>query len=346
MYENDRVNPNNWTGVIEDFQDPLENGRLRVRIFGYHNPDNVILPTDCLPWALVGMPVNASRPSSAPSLGDWVVGFFLDGESGQFPVVTHVLPGINTVLTKQPVDSPVTPDGVVYNRIGEPTTPFLGRGIVEYTAINISNNNRVHVCDISYEVNQTVTALKIVFGPLFDAIRRIINAVIGATTFDKTGFIKQALDLARQVIKFIKEVTSELKEIQKTIAEWIKIAQYISTMISYVLSLPARIAAFFKDCISQMVGILKRGIKDLFSEVVGTPDFNLDELKAVVADGIKAVSDLTKNTVTLLAAPVKLAKINLSPKTDAEAADAVKGLNTLVKAEGPPPDPLAGGGGP
>ena len=28
-----------WTGIVEDRIDPAETGRVRVRIFGYHNPD-------------------------------------------------------------------------------------------------------------------------------------------------------------------------------------------------------------------------------------------------------------------------------------------------------------------
>jgi hypothetical protein len=31
----------------------------------------------------------------SPDLGDWVVGFFMDGESAQMPVMMGVLPGYN-----------------------------------------------------------------------------------------------------------------------------------------------------------------------------------------------------------------------------------------------------------
>jgi len=40
------------------------------------------------------MPINNSKSFSAPRVGDWVVGFFMDGESGQFPIMMGVLPGI------------------------------------------------------------------------------------------------------------------------------------------------------------------------------------------------------------------------------------------------------------
>jgi hypothetical protein len=52
------------------------------------------LPTKDLPWALPIYPINNSKSFSAPRLGDWIVGFFMDGESAQAPVMMGVLPGI------------------------------------------------------------------------------------------------------------------------------------------------------------------------------------------------------------------------------------------------------------
>jgi len=39
-------------------------------------------------------PINHSKSFSAPMLGEWIVGFFMDGESGQAPVMMGVLPGL------------------------------------------------------------------------------------------------------------------------------------------------------------------------------------------------------------------------------------------------------------
>ena len=83
-----------WVGVIETRNDPLGMGRCQVRIFGWHTDNKSQLPTTDLPWASPLYPINNSKSFSAPSLGDWVVGFFLDGESGQNPVMMGVLPGI------------------------------------------------------------------------------------------------------------------------------------------------------------------------------------------------------------------------------------------------------------
>lgn len=83
-----------WVGVIENRVDPLTLGRCQVRIFGWHNENSVILPTADLPWAQAMIPINDSKHFSAPRLGEWVLGFFMDGEQAQIPVMMGVLPGL------------------------------------------------------------------------------------------------------------------------------------------------------------------------------------------------------------------------------------------------------------
>ena len=83
-----------WVGVIENRMDPIKLGRCQVRIFGWHTDNKALLPTEDLPWAQVILPVNNSRVIDPPRLDEWVVGFFLDGENAQYPVIMGVLPGI------------------------------------------------------------------------------------------------------------------------------------------------------------------------------------------------------------------------------------------------------------
>jgi len=91
-------------GVVEDRQDPLKVGRLKVRIVGTHTQDKLALPTADLPWALCVLPITASGISgigfSATGLleGSWVFGFFRDGTTRQEPVILGSLPGRPTEL--------------------------------------------------------------------------------------------------------------------------------------------------------------------------------------------------------------------------------------------------------
>ena len=93
--------------------------RYQVRIMGYHSADLVALPDDQLPWAGVMMPVTAgaSSPDSAgatPKLraGNFVYGFFLDGEDAQQPLIIGVL-GYNQYTQ-------------VYKGPSGPFIPFMG----------------------------------------------------------------------------------------------------------------------------------------------------------------------------------------------------------------------------
>jgi hypothetical protein len=87
-----------WVGVVVPGGrvDPLAQGRCQVRIFGWHSQDQNALPDADLPWALPILPINNPTVNGhgKPREGDWIVGFFMDGESGQMPVMMGVLPGI------------------------------------------------------------------------------------------------------------------------------------------------------------------------------------------------------------------------------------------------------------
>ena len=85
--------------------------RYRVRIMGYHTCVKDI-PDDALPWATVMYPITAGgggRSSSQNSnivQGDFVMGFFLDGEQAQQPVILSIIGNneYNKVLKGLPQD--------------------------------------------------------------------------------------------------------------------------------------------------------------------------------------------------------------------------------------------------
>lgn len=97
-----------WQGVVEDNDDPLKLGRIRVRVLGWHTDDKSEIPTESLPWAAIVMPANSTTVSGkgwSPTgllQGTWVVGFFRDGLNAQEPVVFGTLGGINTVKITVP----------------------------------------------------------------------------------------------------------------------------------------------------------------------------------------------------------------------------------------------------
>ena len=89
-----------WVGSVENRIDPLGIGRCQVRIFGWHTSKKNILPTEDLPWAHPVYPLNAPDDFGTPMLNDWILGFFMDGESAQMPVMLGVIPGLHVPPSK------------------------------------------------------------------------------------------------------------------------------------------------------------------------------------------------------------------------------------------------------
>jgi hypothetical protein len=89
-----------WVGSVENRVDPLGIGRCQVRIFGWHTSKKNILPTEDLPWAHPVYPLNAPDDFGTPMLNDWILGFFMDGESAQMPVMLGVIPGLHVPPSK------------------------------------------------------------------------------------------------------------------------------------------------------------------------------------------------------------------------------------------------------
>jgi len=107
-----------WVGLVEGDGNLLVNGqelidrngsnRVKVRIMGYHTRSRTKLPPRDLPWASVMIPATESVTTTNASithgltLGSWVLGTFMDGESAQSPLVLGSI-GL--------VDSGAAPDG-------------------------------------------------------------------------------------------------------------------------------------------------------------------------------------------------------------------------------------------
>ena len=90
-----------WVGEIEDNADPMNLGRVKCRVLHYYtNPNGGSaegLPTEEIPWATVlqhtSQAGNDGQGESSGQLqpGAIVMGFFMDGESAQMPIVMGVL---------------------------------------------------------------------------------------------------------------------------------------------------------------------------------------------------------------------------------------------------------------
>jgi len=85
-------------GIVEDRQDPLKVGRVRVRIHGVHTDDKLLIASADLPWCQVILPTTSAGLSGLGTghglvEGSTVFGYFRD-QAKQDPIVLGVAAGI------------------------------------------------------------------------------------------------------------------------------------------------------------------------------------------------------------------------------------------------------------
>jgi hypothetical protein len=95
-----------FVAVATNNLDPLQLGRVQVRIYGIHSRNVTEIPNDSLPWATVLQPTTSGGTSGIGMMpqilpGAQVFGMFLDGKASQVPCILGVMPKIEIPSEQQ-----------------------------------------------------------------------------------------------------------------------------------------------------------------------------------------------------------------------------------------------------
>ena len=95
-----------FIGIATNNLDPLQLGRVQVRIFGIHSRRTLDIPNYSLPWATVLQPNTSGGTSGIGMMpqilpGAQVFGMFLDGAASQVPCILGVMPKIEIPSEQQ-----------------------------------------------------------------------------------------------------------------------------------------------------------------------------------------------------------------------------------------------------
>lgn len=313
-----------WIGVVENIDDPLKLGRVKVRIFGYHTEDLIALPTAALPWSTLMTGPNMSGSFSVPEPGSFVSGYFSDGESTQNPYIVAVLPGVRNLaenpwntsmgFSPQPLfpgqpaepDAPEMPELIAEAAKNNPTTnSYISRGIVANTGISLTNSSLGHVCDFRFNLNFGGVGSIGLINPI-TAIQNAIKSGKNKAAMLISSIISQLNDQLRLVIKgiiatlnldpsgilsaaysYVKNIVRQINEITLKIAkvvETVSAVYYLIQDIQLIINYLNSLPARFLAMLQDCIANFTSAIKNFTNQVLSIPGAVGNSIQSVASN--------------------------------------------------------------
>ena len=328
-----------WTGVVENIDDPLKLGSVQVRIIGIHSEDKSKIPTDDLPWAQVAQSPNASSSVSVPRPGDWVFGFFQDGDFAQIPVVMGVFPGIESVQSTVIYQQSVIKKGTrnvprpsqVDRIIGEPTNSRMSRGVMQGTLTASLNERLSHACDVKEPIEFAVRWARAQNSALVQGLVAVIKGLATSLGSDPSGLVNTAINILKKVQTFLRWIQSILQTIQDYAYVAIRYAQIARAILDFVNGLPSRLQKFLKECLSKIVSGVFSVISALFStEGLGLSGF--DDLSKEFQNTITEFQRTGKEISETIALPGQFVEALINPSSPDAQRAAGQLLDTTISS--------------
>jgi len=262
-----------WIGQIAPYaatetQDG-ENGwgcRYKVRIMGYH-PYTDQLADEDLPWAIVMRPPGTGTGSGGMSKtihynqGDTVIGFFLDGDNAQQPIIMGAL-GNSKYAAK---NGEVVPFGnfTGYNKVMEPPsakvrTQSESSDIQEQPSPQTNTPERTVNSDNPARISSA------------DGIT-ITNPCGGNDSPKDAKGSQQLTDIKNAVEQFsdsVKRIKADFDEGSEFVKDWIK--QEIKVRKEQIVGLSSGfVNGMVTDFAEQAIPLMKQGLEMLYQKVFG-----------------------------------------------------------------------------
>ena len=259
-----------WLGQIAPFsatetQDG-ENGwgcRYKVRIMGYHPYTTAELPDEDLPWAIVMRPPGTGTGSGGMSKtihynqGDTVIGFFLDGDNAQQPIIMGAL-GNSKYAAKS---GEVLPFGnfTGYNKVMEPPSAKVRTD---------SESSDIQEQPSPQSNDTTKTDAPVISSA--DGIK-ITNPCGGNDSPKDAKGSQQLTDIKNAVEQFsdsVKRIKADFDEGSEFVRDWIK--QEIKVRKEEIVGKASGfVNGMIADFAEQSIPLMKQGLEMLYQKVFG-----------------------------------------------------------------------------
>lgn len=253
-----------WIGQVapESAQsDQLNDGgwgnRVKVRIMGYHTASPIDLPNEDLPWAQIMLPTTsgtgAANYAVNPKLrpGDVVIGFFLDGDNAQLPIIMGALGRTSESGNEQEYTSPFVPFTGYTTRVAKPD------GAVR---------EAIQTNEATPEAQRTPLAIPpqgAGGSGATSAYSGIGRKVVFADSCEDTTFktIESEID---NLVDFLQKAQGKVSEYRQKIQ---KAAEVIKSALNWVIGKMMKAISDFLVGTPEKPGIIPRGLQALYVSV-------------------------------------------------------------------------------
>ena len=167
--------------------------RMKVRIYGYHPADTTELADEDLPWAqvLLSSQGGSGKANRARSIriapGDTVMGFFLDGDDAQLPVILGIFANTGYYASTDEYKSPFQPFTGYTSKI-KPNNEFIAKNEGGDDSNKSQKSPRFLTKEIVEDLNENLEKGKAQLEQLVDSDEILASASAA------TGELKQVLD--------------------------------------------------------------------------------------------------------------------------------------------------------
>jgi len=179
------------------------------------------------------------------------------------------------------------------------STYATGNGATANTGLKKSNQSLSHACDSSSYVGLAISQAGAFGGKVVQAIRDAIKAILKFFGVNPSGSaitnqLKKLAEDIQDATKFIKDMTDE-------ITKFISYVNAIKQLLAYILSLPAQLLGYFKDCVVLLKKQLVSGFQSALDNTPDPSQANIDDLKNAISDVQSSISQFTTSVATLTA---------------------------------------------
>lgn len=205
-------------------------------------------------------------------------------------------------------------------------TPIYASGNASAAATGIKKSNATvsHACDSSTYVGMVAKQIGAFGGKIVQAIRDAIKAILAyfGVNPSSSGITSQL----KKIAQYIKDKAKFIKEISDAINGYIVYLNALKQLLQYILSLPARLLAYFKDCISTIQKQIVAGFK---SALDNTPD----PTSSALSDAQNAFKDVQSSVTQFQQSLQNVVAASSSLVTAATSLSQTPTSNTQAQAE-------------